>query len=70
MLDKYAENCKTEDCIVEMLDYWLRNHDTGKPTWRDVAQVLREIDLGRLADDIECVYSTGILNTQEKNIAL
>lgn len=50
-----------------MLDYWLRNYDTGKLTWKDVASVLRAIDLGRLADDIENVYSTG-MHTQEYSL--
>ena len=61
VLDNYAKNCTPEDCIMEMLDYWLRNHDAGKLTWRDVARVLRAIGLGQLAGDIESVYSTGML---------
>lgn len=59
VLDKYAKNCLPEDCIIEVLDYWIRNHDVGQLTWRDVARVLRAIGLRQLAGDIESVYSTG-----------
>ena len=45
VLDSYAKSCPPEDCIIEMFDYWLRNHDAGQLTWRDVAQVLRAIGL-------------------------
>ena len=66
VLDNYAKNCPPEDCIMEMLDYWLRIHNAGKITWRDVARVLRAIGLRQLAGEIESVYTTGILlfNTQ------
>ena len=43
---------------MEILDQWLRNFP-GCPTWRDVANALREISLQQLADDIEMVYETG-----------
>ena len=58
VLDNYASNCTPEDCIVEVLDYWLRNF-AGQPTWKDVASVLRSISLHQLALEIENVYSTG-----------
>ena len=58
VLDDYACHCNPEDCIVEMLDYWLRNHD-GQPTWKETAKFLRAIDLGELAADIDKVYITG-----------
>ena len=47
-----------EECIVDVLDNWLRNH-AGQPTWREVAEALRSIDLNQLAFDIEKVYETG-----------
>ena len=47
-----------EESIVEILDQWLRNFP-GCPTWRDVANALRRIDLQQLANDIEMVYETG-----------
>ena len=43
---------------MEVLDQWLRNFP-GRPTWRDVANVLRRIGLQKLANDIEMVYETG-----------
>ena len=48
----------SEESIVEILDEWLRNF-SGHPTWRDVANALRKIDLHQLANDIEMVYETG-----------
>ena len=58
VLDNFAANCSLDDCIVEMLDYWLWNYN-GKPTWRDVAIILKAINLQQLAFDIEQVYVTG-----------
>ena len=46
-----------EECIVEVLDYWLRNKN---PTWKDVADGLREIGLQCLANGILEIYKTGI----------
>ena len=57
VLDKFAKQCSPEDCIIEMLDYWLRGGK--KPTWREVAKILRSIHLPQLAQDIEGVYTTG-----------
>ena len=58
VLDNFAGNCSPDDCIVEMLDYWLLNYK-GKPTWRDVAVILKAINLQQLAFDIEQIYITG-----------
>ena len=58
VLDNFAKSCAPDDCIVEMLDYWLRNYK-GKLTWRDIATLLRMINLHQLAFDIEQVYITG-----------
>ena len=58
VLENYAQNCAQEDCIIEMLDYWLRNY-IGQLSWRDIAKILRLIDLHELAIDIENIYSTG-----------
>ena len=46
-----------EECIVEVLDNWLR---TSKRSWKDVAEGLSAIGLQSLADDIIKVYTTGI----------
>ena len=61
VLDSCAKTCSSspEDCIVEMLDYWLRN-SLVKPTWKDIARALKAINLPQLAHGIETVYSTGI----------
>ena len=59
VLDSCAKTCSPEDCIVEMLDYWLRN-SVEKPTWKVIAEALKAINLPQLAHDIEMVYSTGI----------
>ena len=47
---------------MEILDQWLRNF-SGHPTWRDVANALRKINLQQLANNIEMVYETGIIIT-------
>ena len=50
ILKKYS-NYPPEECIVEVVDYWLRSYpSTGKPTWRDVVDVLMKIELHQLAD--------------------
>ena len=61
VLDNYAQNCAPDDCIIEVLDYWLRNYtDSEAPTWREVAEILKKINLHQLAYDIEQVYTTGM----------
>ena len=59
VMDKYSDH-PDEECLVEVLDCWLRNHG-NKPTWKEVADALREIDLHQLADDIMKSYDTGLL---------
>ena len=59
-LDKFAEECLPEECIVELFDYWLMN-SVEKPTWRDVAKVLKKISLTELGLSIESVYTTGTI---------
>ena len=55
-LDSYS-NYSPKECLVEVLDYWLRNNP-HTPTWRDVAEVLKEIKLHQLAEDILKVHQT------------
>lgn len=57
ILDKYSD-CTQEEGIVEVMDYWLRNHP-NQLTWKDVAEALKKIDLHLLAADILKVYETG-----------
>ena len=59
LLDKFdVEKYPPEQCIIEVIDNWLRNH-AGQPTWREVAEALKYIGLPALASDIEGVYITG-----------
>lgn len=58
ILDKLADNCSPQDCIVEMLDYWLRMQNES-PTWKDIAKILNKINLKPLAAEIEMIYTTG-----------
>ena len=59
-LNKLADNCSPQECIVEMFDYWLRKQNE-LPTWRDIAKILKAINLEQLAAEIEMVYTTGIM---------
>ena len=58
VLDNFKQQCTLECCIVETFDYWLR-HCEEEPTWKDVAQILKLINLRQLALDIESVYAIG-----------
>lgn len=54
VLDSYS-TYPPEECIVEVLDKWIRSHtvDKGtKATWKDVAVILKEIGLHQLAESI------------------
>ena len=31
-----------KDALIEILDYWLKNHSSGQPTWEDVATALEQ----------------------------
>ena len=68
VLDKYS-NHPDEECLVEVLDCWLRNHES-KLTWKEVAKVLKEIDLHQLADNIMKSYETGLLTLHYKECIL
>ena len=39
-LNSYSD----EDCIVEILDYWLRHHP-GNPTWQEVVEAKKQAKL-------------------------
>ena len=53
-----------EECIVEICDQWLKSHPT-KPTWRDVANVVKEIGLDQLSEGLLMAYNTGYLSMCE-----
>ena len=48
MLDE-CSNHSPEEAVVEVLDYWIRNH---KLSWDDVAEVLNQIGLHELANNL------------------
>ena len=56
-LDEFS-NFPPEECIVEMLDLWLRTSESAI-TWRDVADALKETGFHLLAENILKVYKTG-----------
>ena len=58
-LSKYS----AEECIVEVCDQWLKNQP-GKPTWRDLANVVKDIGLYQLAAGILTAYKTGCYLSQ------
>jgi hypothetical protein len=58
LLDQYS-SFPADERLIEVLNYWLNNHQN--PTWRDVAKVLRDIELNELAEGIANVYETGII---------
>ena len=46
-----------EECMVEMLDYWLRHHpDHDQPTWKEIADAIEDIQDYNLARSIKEVY--------------
>ena len=51
-------NLPLEECIVEILDLWLRTNGTAV-TWRDVANALKDTGLYLLAEKVLKVYKTG-----------
>ena len=58
-LDEFS-NFPAEECIVEMLDLWLRTSERAV-TWRDVADALKQIGLYQLAERTLKAYKTGII---------
>lgn len=58
ILERYS-GYPPEECLVEMLDYWLRSCKPTKATWRNVAKALKKIGLQQLAENILKAYETG-----------
>ena len=55
---QFLENLKgysDEECMVEMLDYWLRHHP-DQPTWKEIADAIEDIQDYDLAKSIKGVY--------------
>ena len=57
VMDTYL-GCPSDQCLIEVLDYWLRHHP-GQLTWKEVAQALRGMKLYQLAEKALQVYTTG-----------
>ena len=53
-LDK-LNGCPEEQCLVELLDHWLRNHP-DQPTWKELADAMEDISDYQLANSIRKVY--------------
>ena len=45
-----------DDCLVEVLDYWLKNHP-DQPTWKELADAVADLQDYELANSILKVYS-------------
>jgi hypothetical protein len=60
MLEKLANDCSPQERIIEMFDYWLRKQKEPL-TWKDIAKILKVINLEQLAAKIEevTIYTTG-----------
>ena len=59
LLQQYS-SYPADEQLIEVLDYWLKHHHN--PTWRDLAQVLHDIELTELAEGIMNVYKAGNFN--------
>ena len=51
-------NFPPEECIVEVLDIWLKTSETTV-AWKDVADALKESGFHELAEELLKVYKTG-----------
>ena len=49
LLDE-CSNRSPQEAVVEVLDYWIRNHNN--PSWENVAETLNEIGLYELANSL------------------
>ena len=58
-----------EDCLIEILDYWLKNH-SDQPTWKELADGLEDIQDYELAKSIMKVYSVPGYQKKYKNVLL
>ena len=57
VMDSYL-GYPSDQCLIELLDYWLRHHP-GQVTWSEVAQALREVKLYQLAKKALEISTTG-----------
>ena len=59
LLQQYS-SYPTDEGLIEVLNYWLNNQHQN-PTWRDIVEVLCDIEPHELAESIMNVYETGII---------
>ena len=52
--------------MVEMLDYWLRNHP-DQPTWKEIADAIEDIHDYLLAKSIKAVYDVPSKHNYQTN---
>ena len=50
-LDELSSYQEKERRLSEIADYWMKQHQ-GRLTWREVARIMKEIDLNDLAGEI------------------
>lgn len=53
-LDEFS-SYPPEECAVKILDYWFKN-SFNKPTWKDVAKALNDVDLHQVAVELDKLY--------------
>ena len=58
-MDSYsATGCSSDQCLIEVLDYWLRHHPS-QLRWKEVAHALKEIKLYTLAEKVISMKGAG-----------
>lgn len=54
-----------DDCLVEVLDYWLKNHP-DQPTWKELADAVADLQDYELANSLLKIYSGRGKDMREK----
>ena len=49
LLQQYS-SYPSDECLIRIIDYWFKNHH--HPTWKDMAELLCDIELHELAKSI------------------
>ena len=50
LMDSYSGH-SPDQCLTEILDYWLRHHDS-QVMWTEVAHALKAVELNQLAEKV------------------
>ena len=48
----------SQENLQQVLGYWIKNNST-EPTWNDLVEILKEIELYTLAEDVVKMYESG-----------